>query len=577
MPTFDVKSPDGKTYRITGPEGSTLDDAIAYAQEQYGGKTAPESAPTASSGRLRLTRDPTLLDLPKPPGVVTDAAAETSRGVAQALQHLTGNSISDLPGYDPRTRGELGQAEGLMRTGRQIFGLPEMVYALGTGAIRSLLGHGMASAEHGVGTLIAPDIAAKDDPQKMYETGMRDVDLAMQAARPAGMPVKLAPNIPVQPSAPTPISAYGGQPGIPPNTPVQGRYEIPVSEPAYNWQPPPQPLPTVQELKDAAETNYQSPEVKSLELKPRPIRDFGIQAENALTNAGHSDQFAKGTFGILRNLQKVPQNSVVTGDNVNTLRKMFVRASQSSDASERAAANAVIDHLDSYLPQITQSDLIAGDLPGALAQLGEARGNWAAARRAENVDVKTERALARAATANSGRNAANNIRARMTDIYLDPKQMQGYSADERKLIRQIVYGTPTENAVRFAGNLMGGGGGLGAAVTGGIGAMTTPGGVGGLIPVGGYLLKSLSNRLTLRQADKLSELLRSRAPLASSAKKYEEAITAMRSNPAKSFSGVVLAARNLSHNLRDAGFNVAPSHLLSGLQQSTEDNEPRRN
>jgi len=159
----------------------------------------------------------------------------------------------------------------------------------------------------------------------------------------------------------------------------------------------------------------------------------------------------------------------------------------------------------------------------------------------------------------------------MTDIYLDPKAMSGYNEDEKALIKKIVMGTTTENTIRMAGNLMGGGGGLGAAVVGGIGALTTPGGIGGTIPIGGALLKTLSNRMTLSQADKLSELLRSRAPLASSVQKYEEAVSNMQKNPAASFTGVTLAARNLSNNLKDAGFNVAVSDLLSKLRKNQDE------
>jgi hypothetical protein len=39
MPTFDITSPDGKTYRVNAPEGATKDDALAFAQEQHGAKT----------------------------------------------------------------------------------------------------------------------------------------------------------------------------------------------------------------------------------------------------------------------------------------------------------------------------------------------------------------------------------------------------------------------------------------------------------------------------------------------------------------------------------------------------------
>lgn len=122
---------------------------------------------------------------------VTDIPSEVGKAYSSAAQHLTGNSVNDLPGYDPRTRGELGPIEGLMRTGKQILGLPELLASLPTGIARSVIGHLMSQGEHAVGTVIAPEIAAKDNPQAMYETAKGDVDLAMSAAKPAGSPISV--------------------------------------------------------------------------------------------------------------------------------------------------------------------------------------------------------------------------------------------------------------------------------------------------------------------------------------------------------------------------------------------------
>lgn len=35
MPVFRVTSPTGRIYEITGPEGSTMEEAIAYAQQHF--------------------------------------------------------------------------------------------------------------------------------------------------------------------------------------------------------------------------------------------------------------------------------------------------------------------------------------------------------------------------------------------------------------------------------------------------------------------------------------------------------------------------------------------------------------
>ena len=123
------------------------------------------------------------------PAAIRDIPEEVSKAVAGGVQHLTGDLVSDLPGYDPRTRGQLGVIEGLLRTGKQIAALPELAAAIPVGIARSVGGHSMADLEHLVGTYINPDAAAHDNPERMYETAKGDIDSALSAARPG----KVAP------------------------------------------------------------------------------------------------------------------------------------------------------------------------------------------------------------------------------------------------------------------------------------------------------------------------------------------------------------------------------------------------
>lgn len=109
---------------------------------------------------------------------VTDIPSEIGKAGSEAYKNIT--SVVN--------RGQQGPIEGLLNTGRAVMGVPQMLLAPVTGAVRSLVGHPMAQAEHAVGTLINPDVAAKDNPQKMYETAKGDVDLAMSALASKGKP-----------------------------------------------------------------------------------------------------------------------------------------------------------------------------------------------------------------------------------------------------------------------------------------------------------------------------------------------------------------------------------------------------
>jgi hypothetical protein len=324
-------------------------------------------------------------------------------------------------------------------------------------------------------------------------------------------------------------------------------------------------VPSIDQLKGAASAGYQSPEVANLAIKSPAINNFSVTAQTALNDAGIDANLAPKTFGILANLQKAPEAAVVTGKNIQSLRRMFGHAASSTDPTERLAANNAIEALDTFLPNVAKGDVISGDMEAAAKTLEVARGNFSAAMHAETIDNKAIQAELRAAAANSGTNVANTVRQRMADILLKPAEQRGFTKEELATMEKIVRGTPGQNILRAGGNLLGGGGGLGSAVVGGIGGLATTGigGVGALAPVIGYTLKAITNKMTLKQADKLSEMIRSRAPLAKSMQDYEQsAAAAAESKTPGAMTALVGAAQNFSNNLKSAGFNVSATDLV---------------
>jgi hypothetical protein len=514
MPSFTIDAPNGKSYTI---DGENAQGALAALQKHLG--TADAAAPKQPSAMEAIT------DIPK----------EIGGAYTTAIQHATGNSVNDLPGFDPRTRGELGPIEGLMRTGKQIMGVPELITSLPVGLARSVIGHLMAQGEHKVGELIAPEIAAKDDPKKMYETAKGDVDTALSAAASRGVPAAA------------------------------------------------KAVPSIPELKTAASANFESPALVGLEVKPVAISDFAGQTKVSLDAAGLDENLAPKTHAILTKLEKVPSGpSVVTGNNIKSLRQLLGNAAGEAGQEGRAASQA-LRALDEHIPKIESKNVVAGDPVAAGEALNTANADYSAAKHAETIDNKTIRAELRAAASNSGQNVANTIRQRMADI-LNPERpdlQRGFKPDELAMMEQIVRGTKTQNALRWAGNYLGGGGGLGALHTSAAGAgagAAIAGPLGAVIgavapPALGHILKALGNRGTMADAAKLSEMIRSRAPLASSSAKFGSAATALSNSPSgKTYAAALLAARNLSTNLRGAGVDVSPADLLRSLQSPAQGN-----
>lgn len=330
--------------------------------------------------------------------------------------------------------------------------------------------------------------------------------------------------------------------------------------PAAAMEAAPSAVPTVAELKAAATKGYESPQVAAVEINAQPLQNWAQKLKGDLTEKGLDENTATKTWGILSKLEKAPADSFVTAKNIDSLRKTFSEAAGSIDRSERKAAVAAMDSLDDLLPSIAAKDVRAGNPAEASAILDEARANWSAARHAETIDKKQFRAELRSAAANSGQNVSNTMRQRIADILVSDKELRGFTTEEQALMRQIVEGTPAQNTLRGVGNFLGGGGGLGALASAGVGAAAT-GGPGVIAPLIGYGLKKLGNWLTARDVSKLNEMVRSNSPLGKQMKATLDAwsraaLAHERATSPRTTASMAITTRNLATNLRDAGIEL---------------------
>ena len=338
-------------------------------------------------------------------------------------------------------------------------------------------------------------------------------------------------------------------------------------------------VPSVEQLKSAAEAGFKSPEVAALEIKPQALQVWSDGLRAKLTEDGLDENTAPKTWAIIRGLDKSPEGATVTGKNLQSLRRTFGRAAGTADASERKAAGDAIKSLDSFVVGIPQNAVVSGD-PAKVGQIwNDARGNYAAAKRSEQIDAAIEDAELQAGSAHSGQNIDNATRQRIKAILRNPKARRGYSGEELRQMKRVVMGTYPGDAARFVGNLLGGGGGLGmtataamgtgiagAAARGPIGAM-----VGAAMPVAGYAFKKLGNALTARQVNDLQTLIRSRSPLADQMRgpieDWSKAAVTLEASPTpRNIARVLVASRNLSNNLKDAGITLSADDLIRSIQ-----------
>lgn len=468
MPTFEIQA-NGKTFEVDAPDQQTALSALGGQNPVPAQGEKPNSfidAIKSIPGALARGVANTLADTGAGDTALymtpEQTAAMPTREQSQKImeEHVTG------PLYKPQTA-----AGRIVSAGVENLGNP--VTYIGPGGLLLKMGGGFASGA-------ASEAAGEATKGTEYEG-----------------PARLA-------------AALGG--GV-----VAGKALSPSKKPS---------IPTAEELRDAADQGYNVARNSGLEIKPSSVSRMATEIKTELNgpDIAVNAKLAPKTFAILDELQNPPSGSVATVSNFETARRALGHAAKDfQNPTEQLAASKAISRLDEHLANLHPSDALAGDATKVAAVLSDARGNYAAAKRAEQVSDALEKADLTAAAANSGQNVANRTRQTLRQILTSDKQSRGFSDAELEQVERTVRGTGTGNTARRIANLLGAGGGLGQLVASSIGAaggsVLGPAGaaVGAGTPVVmGAVAKGIHNASTARQARILDEMIRARSPLAES-------------------------------------------------------------
>ena len=290
-------------------------------------------------------------------------------------------------------------------------------------------------------------------------------------------------------------------------------------------------VPTTDELKKAASSGYDAARDMGVTYSSDAVKQMADSIENSLTQEGRISELNPETFSLLKKLQDPPDGSFVTLDALQALRKRFGDVAGSPDRAKSAAASIAIGKLDDFLESGgvgSQAGALAGPTTSqgtspaeqAAAILKNARGNSAAAFRANDVADLEDTANMRASANNSGRNLGNSIRQRLASLLSSEGGTRGYSPEEVDAMRQIVDGTTATNTLRSVSNKLGAGGGLGQTFLAGMGGAAgyhfgpEAAAAGAMLPMAvGSSARSLGNSLTEKQLTAVQDLIRQRSPL----------------------------------------------------------------
>ena len=264
---------------------------------------------------------------------------------------------------------------------------------------------------------------------------------------------------------------------------------------AFNRAPAPQ-APSVEDLKSQAGDLYQRAEARPGAV-PSDVADLKtavtgeLSANSRITPTGRvvADGNVKKFLDVLDDFD----NQSMTPGQMKNLRTFLQDAAASADAGERRMGTILLKRFDEWrgnlVPEVKQADALYGR-----------------AKRAEDVDLRIEKAERRAASTGTGGNTVNAMRQNIRAILDNETARRGYSPAEIAAMEAIVRGDMPTNALRLIGRLSPTSGALPLAFNI-LGTAVNPA-VGGTIMGVGLSARRGAEILTGRQINALSAMIR---------------------------------------------------------------------
>jgi hypothetical protein len=317
--------------------------------------------------------------------------------------------------------------------------------------------------------------------------------------------------------------------------------------------------PTAPQLWAEKNVNYGDLARSQAAYEPQALAQHADDLEARLLNERFHWRDSPRTWQALEEMRGAPApgqlgtgtNAIVDPANIDFIRKginkiPFGEASATDRASGRIVKNALDDFLVNPPPGavLPGTERAAADA-AALAE--RARGNYAGLKRVNKMEDFIANAENQAGATHSGLNLQNELRkqvkpfVRLKDGTTQAAQ-RGFNPDEITALTNYVRGTNPANVLRWAGNTLGGGGGIAGPIAGGVAVgaagkyfkddpeMGAALGVG--VPATGLLLRAIGNRRANTDLQQLRNMIAQRTPL------YQErtAMAGMRPGPGSPFA-----------------------------------------
>jgi hypothetical protein len=478
MPTYQIKAPDGNTYRIDGPEGASDDQVREQVLKQH-----------PNAGAVAQTATPPVQDRS-----VADVGEEGTKGLLRGAANFVGTMgeavmgpfgpskhfeklKADITGSEP-PKPDPTYGEQITKAAH-IEAKPETDPGRYAGAITETLGNpatyagaGSAALKIALGTIssifseTAGEFAKKADLGGGAEAALR-VGGAVLGGGAGGL-----------------VASERG-----------------LSKLAAE-------LPGRTETKAASSKIYDALKQSDVRISP-PGMDLLTQEikTNLIQEGARNFHNARGEVTLKLVDELATSGGSITG--IDAVRKAL--SGYKSNPQEALYADMAIDTIDDYFMRVDPKFVMSGNPQEDAQALRYAQSLWATNKQLEIIEEGSIKGQRRAGKTGTGANRINTARQEIDRILSSDKKSRGMSQEAKEKMEEIVLGTWLTNSTRNIGKY---------APSGPVSSSTTiAAGFAGGVPAAatvagsGLISKYLGEYLTSRQIKELEQLIKSESPM----------------------------------------------------------------
>jgi hypothetical protein len=265
------------------------------------------------------------------------------------------------------------------------------------------------------------------------------------------------------------------------------------------------PAPTTEALRSQAGAAYKAAEDAGVIISKDKMKAIAEDIKATVADEGidatlHPDSMA----ALNRVMAAAGENTSLKGAEI--LRRVIQGAGKSLKPDDQRIAAIMRDKLDEHIGALGEADILAGDAQAGAAALAEARGLWSRTRKSEVIEELMHRAELSAPNF-SASGMENAIRTEFRNLAKNQKRMRQFNAEERLAIERVAKGGPVENTLRLLGKFAPTG--AVSTATSGAAGFLAGGPIGAIaLPVAGGAARLGAKNLTLRNAQRASDLMR---------------------------------------------------------------------